>query len=41
MPDEGQGVPEDVGGVPPSLGGVHHVRPVVLHQSDLHELGDV
>ena len=41
VPDEGQGVPENEVGVAPGLARVNLIRPVILCQSDLHELGSV
>ena len=38
VPDEGQGVVEDVGGVQPRLTRVHHVRPISLGQLHFHKL---
>lgn len=41
MPDEREGVVEDVCWVGPSVAGINHIGPVGLSQLHLHELGKV
>ena len=41
VPDQGEGVVEDVGGVQPRLTGVHYSCSIRLGKLDFHKLGDV
>ena len=41
VPDEREGVVEDVCWVGPRVAGIHHIGPIALSQLHLHKLGKV